>query len=62
MAYEITQTNYGFITGNTVVFAIGYQYMVDESEFLYGYKLELDENQTFTLLEEGESVGEYIMR
>ncbi len=60
--YEITQTNYGFITGNPVVFVVGYQYIVDDSEFLYGYKLKLNENQTFTLLEEGESVGEFILR
>lgn len=38
--YEITQTNYGFITGGPVVFIIGYQYTVDDSEFLYGYKLD----------------------
>lgn len=60
--YEITQTNYGFITDDPVVFIIGYQYTVDDSEFLYGYKLKLNENQTFTVLEEGKSVCEFIMR
>ena len=60
--YEITQTNYGFITGDPVVFIIGYQYTVDDSEFLYGYKLELNENQTFSVLGEGEFVGEFAMR
>ncbi len=60
--YEITQTNYGFITGDPVVFIIGYQYTVDDSEFLYGYKLELNENQTFSVLGEGEFIGEFAIR
>ncbi len=60
--YEITQTNFGFLTGDPVVFVVGYQYVVEDSEFLYGYKLKLNENQTFTLLEEGQSVGEFIFR
>ena len=62
MDYEITYTNYGFITGDPVVFIVGYQYTVDDSEFLYGYKLGLNENQTFTVLEESEAVGEFIMK
>ena len=60
--YEITQTNYGFITGDPVIFIIGYQYTVDDFEFLYGYKLELNENQTFSVLGEGEFVGEFTIR
>lgn len=60
--YEITQTNYGFITGDPAIFIIGYQYTVDDSEFLYGYKLELNENQTFSVLGESEFVGEFTIR
>lgn len=60
--YSITQTHRGFITDNPVVFIVGYQYTLDSSESYYGYKLALDEDQPFTVLEEGIPVGEFIMK
>lgn len=60
--YEIAQINYGFITDDPLIFIIGYEYTIDHSEYLYGYKLRLNEDLTFTVIEEGESIGEFIMR
>ena len=60
--YTLTQINRGFITDNPVVFIVGYQYAIDDSESFYGYKLSWDKEQTFTVLEEGVSVSEFIMK
>ena len=60
--YKIKQTHYGFITDDPLIILVGYEYVVDNSEYLYGYKLKLNDNSTFTLIEESESIGKFIMR
>ncbi len=60
--YEITQTNYGVITEEPAIFVVGYQYIVDGTELLYGYKLKLNDNRSFVVLTEGKAVGEFLMR
>ena len=59
--YEILLTTGGFITSDPLVFISGYQYAYDGKEMVYGYKLHLnDDGSTFTLLEEGVEIGEFV--
>ena len=60
--YQITQSNSGFLTGDRVVFLVGFQYTRDGAETVYGYKLAVNEDLTFTVMEEGTSTGEFIMQ
>lgn len=61
--YEITLTSGGFITNDPLIFIAGYQYTYDETDDVYGYKLSLNEDGTsFTVLEEGVDVGEFVLR
>lgn len=59
--YEIEETNYGFITDDPVIFIAGYRYICDGSEEVYGYKLRMNDDQTFSVIEEGVQVGKFIM-
>ena len=59
--YEILLTTGGFITSDPLVFISGYQYAYDRKETVYGYKLQLnDDGSTFTVLEEGVEIGEFV--
>ena len=59
--YEILLTTGGFITSDPLVFISGYQYAYDGKETVYGYKLQLnDDGSTFTVLEEGVEIGEFV--
>lgn len=59
--YEIEHTYYGFITNDPLVFIIGYEYTIDGTQYVYGYKLGLNENLTFNVIEEGKSIGEFVV-
>ena len=59
--YEIEHTSYGFIISDPLAFMIGYEYTVDGTQYVYGYKLGLNENLTFNVIEEGESVGKFVL-
>lgn len=59
--YEIKHSNYGFISYNPMVFAVGYEYIVDDSQYLYGYKLILNDDLSFSVIGEGETAAEFIM-
>lgn len=60
--YEILLTTGGFITSDPLVYISGYQYSYDGKKEVYGYKLQLnnDDSSTFTVLEEGVEVGEFV--
>ena len=59
--YEILLTTGGFITSDPLVYISGYQYSYDGKEAVYGYKLQVnDDGPTFTVLEEGVEVGEFV--
>lgn len=59
--YEILLTTGGFITSDPLVFVSGYQYSYDGKKEVHGYKLQLnDDGSTFTVLEEGVEVGEFV--
>ena len=59
--YEITRTNAGFLTQDPPVFMVGYVYIVGDTESVYGYQLHLNEDETFTVVEEGETAAALIM-
>ena len=59
--YELLLTTGGFITSDPLVYISGYQYSYDGKKDVYGYKLQLnDDGSTFTVLEEGVEVGEFV--
>ena len=59
--YEILLTTGGFITSDPLIYISGYQYSYDGKKEVYGYKLQLnDDGSTFTELEEGVEVGEFV--
>ena len=59
--YEILLTTGGFITSDPLVYISGYQYSYDGKKEVYGYKLQLnDDGSTFTVLEEGVEIGEFV--
>ena len=59
--YEILLTTGGFITSDPLIYISGYQYSYDGKKEVYGYKLQLnDDGSTFTVLEEGVEVGEFV--
>lgn len=59
--YEILLTTGGFITSDPLVYISGYQYSYDGKKEVYGYKLQLnDDGSTFTVLEEGIEIGEFV--
>lgn len=59
--YELLLTTGGFITSDPLVYISGYQYSYDGKKEVYGYKLQLnDDGSTFTVLEEGVEIGEFV--
>lgn len=59
LPYEIQQTACGFITGNSPVYIIGYQYTSGESTGIYGYRITFDyETDRYTVTEEGMNTAE----
>lgn len=59
--YEILLTTGGFITSDPLIYISGYQYSYDSKEAVYGYKLQFnDDGSTFTVLEEGVEIGEFV--
>ena len=59
--YEILLTTGGFITSDPLVYISGYQYSYDGKKEVYGYKLQSnDDGSTFTVLEEGVEIGEFV--
>ena len=59
--YEIKQTNGGFLTDDPVVYIAGYCYTYGGTEAVYGYKLTMNDDHTFSILEEGTETGKFIM-
>ncbi len=59
--YDITSANYGFITDDPIVFFVGYEYSVNGSDSIYGYKLTINDGLMFEVAEEGPSIGEFAM-
>lgn len=61
--YDITRTNYGFITEDPVVFIVGYEYSINgnDSDNIYGYKLTVNDGLMFHVTEEGPSVAQCVM-
>lgn len=59
--YEILLTTNGFLTGDPLIYISGYQYSCNGKKAVYGYKLQLNDNgSTFTVLEEGVEIGEFV--
>ena len=58
--YPIQSTAYGFVTEKKPIYLVGFSYEKDGGLARYGYKLSMAEDFTFSILEEGSAIGEFL--
>lgn len=58
---EILETSYGFYTSESPIYVVGYKYSNGINDDLtYAYKISVDNNNTCTIMEEGEETASFL--
>lgn len=59
---EITKTAYAFVTAETPVYIIGFQYIANGTASAYGYAIAIDDNKICQLKAEGRPVADFVFQ
>lgn len=58
---EILETAYGFYTSETTIYVVGYKYSNGiNDDFTYAYKISVNDNNSCTIIEEGEEIASFL--
>ena len=58
--YEIINTAYGFVVSDEFYYVVGFQYEHEKQIGQYGYKIFIDEQGTYRIIEESSAVASFI--